>query len=128
MLKIVSYSKSGSNPYPTKVLEAKIQPTSPNPLLYQASRTTSGMVKPPFSTGAVFSDLLQSSRLALPPLEKRERSARFCLRQSPYFARGGRPSLVGSMFLTTCKNSFLVFKSTNGTIVSTGSTVLSPSA
>ncbi len=111
-----------------RVCDPLVQLVSRNPSRIKGLEYISCMCAPPISTGDVFSDLLQSSRLALPPLAKRERSARFCLRQSPYFARGGRPSLVGSMFLTTFKNSFLVFKSTNGTIVSTGSTVLSPSA
>lgn len=66
-----------------RVCDLLVQLASRNPSRTKGLEYISCMCAPPISTGAVFSDLLQSSRLALPPLAKRERSARFCLRQSP---------------------------------------------
>lgn len=54
-----------------RVCDLLVQLASRNPSRTKGLEYISCMCAPPISTGAVFSDLLQCSRLALPPERKR---------------------------------------------------------
>ena len=70
-----------------RVCDLLVQLASRNPSRTKGLEYISCMCAPPISTGAVFSDLLQSSRWALLNQRKDERSARLCpLGNRPYFA------------------------------------------